>query len=552
MLRSLDIRDIVLIERLSLDLSAGLNALTGETGAGKSILLDALGLALGGAGRADMLRAGAKEGSVAAEFDCPEGHPAREIMAEAGISASGDAVILRRRLSGGRASGFVNDQRASAELLRAVGETLIEIHGQHDDRGLLNPRGHRAILDAFAGVAGALAECRAAWDKARVAERALETARAAAAEAERDADFLRHAAGELAELDPQPGEDEALDAERRLMKAAERIREDVARAAQALGPDEGAEGRMADAARWLVDAADAAEGRLEAPLSALERALTELGEAQSGIEAALDALEFDPMRLERAEERLFALRGLARKHRVDVEALPALAADFAARLEALDGGEARLGALEAEAREAEAAWRACAMRLRAARAEAAGRLDRAVTGELAPLKLDRAVFSTEMAEGTPGPEGFDRVEFRIAANPGAPAGPLAKVASGGELSRVLLALKVCLSGGDGGGRAMIFDEIDRGVGGATAAAVGARLSALAAGGAQVLVVTHSPQVAARADRHYRIEKRMDAETTRTEVTVLAPAAREDEIARMLAGETVTDAAREAARALLAG
>ncbi|MEC9432345.1 MAG: DNA repair protein RecN [Pseudomonadota bacterium] len=552
MLRSLEIRDIVLIERLTLDLAEGLNALTGETGAGKSILLDALGLALGGAGRADMLRAGAEEGSVTAEFDLPEDHPARALLEEAGISAEGDALILRRRLAGGRASGFVNDQRASAELLRAVGETLIEIHGQHDDRGLLNPRGHRAILDAFAGLAAPLAECRAAWERARTAERALEMARAAAEEAARDADFLRHAAGELSELDPQPGEEAALDAERRLMKAAERIREDVVRAAQALGPDEGAEGRMADAARWLDGAADAAEGRLEAPLAALERALTELGEAQAGVEAALDALDFDPMRLERAEERLFAIRGLARKHRVDPEALPALAADLAARLEALDGGEARLEGLGEAAREAEAAWRSCAGALRAARREAAGRLDGAVTAELAPLKLDRAVFSTEVAEGAPGPEGFDRVEFRIAANPGAPAGPLGKVASGGELSRVLLALKVCLSGGADAGRAMIFDEIDRGVGGATAAAVGARLSALAAGGAQVLVVTHSPQVAARADRHFRIEKRMDAASTRTEVSVMAPAEREDEIARMLAGETVTDAARDAARALLAG
>ncbi|MGM0583076.1 MAG: DNA repair protein RecN [Pseudomonadota bacterium] len=546
MLRHLEIRDIVLIERLTLELGPGLNALTGETGAGKSILLDALGLALGAPGRAELLRAGAEQGAVTAAFDCPPGHRAREVLDEAGLEIDGDELILRRRLTAARASGFVNDQRASAEILRRLGETLLEVHGQHDDRGLMNPRGHRAILDAFAGADPA--PVRAAWERARAAEAEMAGAREAAEAAARDADFLRHACEELSALDPQPGEDEALDSERRLIRNAERIRENVSRAFQALG-HEGAEGRMADATRWLEGAAGDAEGRLEAPLEALERALTELGEAQSGVEAALDSLAFDPARLEQVEERLFALRGLARKHQVTTDDLPALAADFAGRLEAIDTAEERIAELAGAASEARAAYDSAAEALSRIRREAAARLDTAVMAELAPLKLERAVFETQVAEADPGPEGRDRVEFRVATNPGAAPGPLMRIASGGELSRFLLALKVCLAQGGEEPRSLIFDEIDRGVGGATAAAVGGRLAALA-DRAQVLVVTHSPQVAARADRHFHIEKRVEAGATRTEVTPLSPEAREAEIARMLAGETVTDAAREAARALL--
>ncbi|MEM6743425.1 MAG: DNA repair protein RecN [Pseudomonadota bacterium] len=557
MLRHLAIRDIVLIERLALDLGPGLNVLTGETGAGKSILLDALGLALGRGGRGEMVRAGAEQGMVTAVFDCSDGHPALALLEEAGIDPEPGEILLKRRVSGGRASGFINDQRASAELLRAVGDALLEVHGQHDDRGLLNARGHRAILDAFAGSGAALAEVREAWAEASAARAALAEAEAAAEAAARDADWLRHASEELTALAPEEGEEPRLDAERRLAQAAARIREDVIRAAAALG-GEGAEGRMADAARWLEDAAASAgdalrgedgAGRLDAPLAALHRAFAELSDAQAGVETALEALDFDPARLEQVEERLFALRGLARKHRVPADALPALTQDLAARLEALDGAEARLDALEAHVRGAEDAYDAAAASLTAIRQEAAGRLDAAVAAELAPLKMERAVFATTLRKEAPGPEGRDRVEFQVAPNPGAPPGPLARIASGGELSRFLLALKVCLSAGAEEPKALIFDEIDRGVGGATAAAVGARLAALSQG-AQVLVVTHSPQVAARADRHFRIEKSVRDDATRTEVAVLDPADRADEIARMLAGETVTEAAREAARALL--
>jgi len=549
MLRSLSIRDIVLIEALDLDLRPGLNVLTGETGAGKSILLDALGLALGARGRGDMLRPGAEAGSVTASFDLAADHPARAILADAGIAAD-DELILRRVLTGdGRARGFVNDQRASAETLRALGAALVEVHGQHDDRGLLNPAGHRALLDAFAGADAERAAVRAAWGAWRAAAAALTQAQTQAAEAAREEDFLRHAAAELAAFDPQPGEDAALDVARRRMQAASRIGEEVARAAQEIGP-QGAEGALITAARRLERAAAQAEGALDPALAALERAMTELGEAQDGVARALEALDADPAALERTEERLFALRALARKHQVAPDDLAALAHDLAARLAAIDGGAARLGALAREADAARAAYDAAAAALGAKRAEAARRLDRAVTAELAPLKMERAAFHTAVAPDAPGPEGADRVAFTVATNPGAPAGPIDRIASGGELSRFLLALKVCLSA-RAEGLTMIFDEIDRGVGGATADAVGRRLARLARG-AQVLVVTHSPQVAARGAWHWRIEKVVERGAARTRVVALDADARTEEIARMLAGETVTPGARSAAAALLGG
>jgi DNA repair protein RecN (Recombination protein N) len=545
MLRSLTIRDIVLIEALTLDLGPGLNVLTGETGAGKSILLDALGLALGRRGRADMLRPGAVEGHVAAVFDLPPAHPVEALLDEAGLAAEDGELILRRVIGAdGRARGFVNDQRAGAETMRRIGEALVEVHGQHDDRGLLNPAGHRALLDAFAGAD--LSAVRAAWACWRAADRAACEARAAAEAAARDADFLRHAAAELSALDPQPGEEAALDAERRRMQAAARIREDVARARADIAA---AAGAAADAARRIEKAAAGAEGALEPAAAALDRALAELAEAEAGIDGALERLDLDPLRLERAEERLFAIRALARKHQVAPEDLPALAATFAARLDAVDGGAARIAALEAETAAAGRAWATAAAALSAARRAAAERLDAAMAAELPPLRMDRAVFATEVAAADPGPEGADRVTFAVSTNPGAPPGPIDRIASGGELSRFLLALKVCLAG-QGGAPTMIFDEIDRGVGGATADAVGRRLARLA-GGAQVLVVTHAPQVAARAARHWRIEKRVGAEGARTIVAALSEAERAEELARMLAGETVTDAARAAARALLA-
>ncbi|MHA6344503.1 DNA repair protein RecN [Roseivivax sp. CAU 1761] len=548
MLRALEIRDLLIIDRLDLGFRPGLNVLTGETGAGKSILLDALGFVLGWRGRAELVRQGAEQGEVTAVFELAPDHPARAVLDEAGLPG-GDELILRRvNTREGRKTAWVNDRRASGEVLRRLSDLLVELHGQHDDRGLLNPRGHRALLDAFAGNEAERAAVRAAWSRRQAAERALGELETALAAARAEEEFLRFSVQELDALAPEAGEEERLDTERRRMQAAERIREDIARAHAALS--DGAEQAMGDAARWLEAVSDRAEGALDDPLAALDRAMNELGEAVSGVEACLDGLVFDARALEETEARLFAIRGLARKHQVAPDDLADLAADLGRRLAALDRGEEEIAAARAERDAAETAYAAAAEALSAGRRAAAGRLDRAVTTELAPLKMERAVFATVIEPGPPGPEGADAVSFSVATNPGAPAGPLNRIASGGELSRFLLALKVCLSGTDAG-VTMIFDEIDRGVGGATADAVGRRLAQLAEGG-QVLVVTHSPQVAALGAHHWRVEKRVTGEVTTSTVVALDPAAREGEIARMLAGDTVTDEARAAARALLAG
>ncbi|MEZ5755046.1 MAG: DNA repair protein RecN [Paracoccaceae bacterium] len=546
MLRTLDIRDVLIIDRLELEFRPGLNVLTGETGAGKSILLDALGFVLGWRGRAELVRQGAEQGSVTAVFDLPGGHAAHGVLEEAGIVAEDGEVILRRVNSvDGRKTAWVNDRRVSGEVLRDLSETLVELHGQHDDRGLLNPRGHRALLDAFAGLD--LAPLRAAWRAQSAARGDLAEAEAALAAARKEEDFLRHAVAELDKLNPEPGEGGGLDARRRMMQGAEKIRADIARAHQALS-DQAAEGMMRDAVRWLEGAADRAEGRLEGALAALDRALIELGEAQQGVEECLAALDFNPAELEALEERLFAIRALARKHGVLPDDLGGFAGDLRGRLAALDSGAAGIAAKAKAVVQAEAAYAAEAGRVTAARRAAAERLDRAMAAELAPLKMERAVFATEVTAGEPGPEGVDAVTFTVATNPGAPSGPLNRIASGGELSRFLLALKVCLTG-DAPGLTMIFDEIDRGVGGATADAVGRRLKALAEG-CQVLVVTHSPQVAALGASHWRVEKRVAGDMTLSTVTPLDAQARVEEVARMLSGDTVTEAAREAARALL--
>ncbi|MEM9425577.1 MAG: DNA repair protein RecN [Pseudomonadota bacterium] len=548
MLRSLDIRDMLIIDRLTLEFQPGLNVLTGETGAGKSILLDSLGFVLGWRGRAELVRDGASQGEVTAEFDLPRGHPAFEVLAESGLPSE-DGLILRRvNARDGRKTAWVNDRRVSGEVLRRLSDTLVELHGQHDDRGLLNARGHRVLLDAFGDHGDLLARCRAAWRDWQGARSELAEAEASVAALREEEDFLRHAVSEFEALSPEPGEDAALDARRRLMQAGERVREDVARAHTALGT-EGAEGMMRDAARWLETASDEAGEALVEAITALDRALVELGEAEDGVARALDQLAFDPAELERAEERLFAIRALARKHSVTPDGLADMAAVFAERLADLDGGAENLSALRKAVGDASERYETAADALGSARAEAAERLDAAMVRELAPLKLERAEFATDITEGAAGPEGRDHVAFTVATNPGAPAGPLNKIASGGELSRFLLALKVALTA-EGEGVTMIFDEIDRGVGGATADAVGRRLEALASD-AQVIVVTHSPQVAARGGHHWRVAKRVVNDATLSEVAALSDAERIDELARMLAGDRVTDEARAAARALLA-
>jgi DNA repair protein RecN (Recombination protein N) len=545
MLISLDIRDVLIIDHLELAFQPGLNVLTGETGAGKSILLDSLGFVLGWRGRAELVRQGAEQGEVIAEFALASDHPAHAILAEAGLPAS-DTLLLRRVNSrDGRKTGWVNDRRVSGEVLRALSDTLVELHGQQDDRGLLNPRVHRDLLDAFGGFD--LAPLRAAWTALGRARKAKAEAEAKVQSVQAEEDFLRHAVAELDALAPEPGEEAQLDAQRRLMQQSERVCGDIARAGAALS-EEGAERLIGDASRWLEDVADAVEGRLDPALDALSRAMDALGEAQSTVTACMEALEFHPGALETLEDRLFAIRGLARKHGVLPDDLSSFAGELRGRLDRLDNSARDLAALGQAVRDAQAAYDAAAKALSDARIEAAARLDAEMAGELAPLKMERAQFSTAIARTDPGPDGWDAVTFEVATNPGAPKGALSKIASGGELSRFLLALKVCLTRGQPG-MTMIFDEIDRGVGGATADAVGRRLRALASG-AQVLVVTHSPQVAALGAHHWRVEKSVSDGQTLSRVVPLSADERVQEIARMLSGDRVTDAARAAAEDLL--
>ena len=549
MLRGLDIRDMLIIDRLELAFQPGLNVLTGETGAGKSILLDALGFVLGWRGRAELVRQGADQGEVTAWFDLPKGHPAFAVLEDAGISIEDELILRRINSRDGRKTAWINDRRASGEVLRRLSDTLVELHGQHDDRGLLNPRGHRQMLDTYAELGSDIQNARLAWRALSKIQQSLIAAEARIAEARAEEEYLRHAVAELDALSPEVGEEASLDTQRRLMQASEKIRTDIAKAGDALGLN-GAEGLTGDASRWLQGVAEDADGRLDSALEAIERAMLALDEAQVGVSNCLDDLSFNVSDLEDVEERLFAIRGLARKHDVLPDALSEFADGLRARLSMLDDGARDLATLTAAVAAAQADYDAIAALLRARRQTAATALDHAMAKELAPLKMERAVFATTISDADAGPEGIDAVAFTVATNPGAPAGPLNKIASGGELSRFLLALKVCLTQATDG-LTMIFDEIDRGVGGATADAVGRRLAELAEGG-QILVVTHSPQVAALGGHHWRVEKVQEANETRSTVVALDSNERVDEIARMLSGDTVTDAARQAARALIKG
>jgi len=560
MLVSLSIRDFVLIEKLDLNFSrssgaaatGGLGALTGETGAGKSILIDALGLALGACAESGAVRRGANQASVAASFDLPRDHPARAVLAEQALDDE-DALTLRRLVGAdGRGRAFVNDQPVSVALLRRLGDTLVEIQGQMEQHGLLDMATHRASLDAFAGLEKQGEAVRAAWHAWRSAEQAHADAEAAAAAARRDEDFLRHAVKELAVLSPKPDDEETLAGERQLLRAGGALGEAVAQALAELEQGRGAATALRSAHRLIERNVDKAMGRLDSALAALERALSEAIEAQAQLEAARDALEFDPARLEKIEERLFALRAAARKHGVAMPELAALVDKFTAQLAALDDGAAGLKRLAGEAKAARAAYVAAAEAQAAARRKGATRLDKAVAAELGPLKLEKAKFVTDLAalpEAEWSEAGIDRVQFMVATNPGTPPAPIARIASGGELSRFLLALKVCLAKmGDAG--TIIFDEVDSGIGGATAAAVGERLKRLAKD-VQVLVVTHSPQVAAVADRHWLIRKTTTRSAASTDVLALDAKGRREEIARMLSGAEVTAEARAAADRLLA-
>ncbi len=549
MLRGLEIRNMLIIDQLDVAFAPGLNVLTGETGAGKSILLDSLGFVLGWRGRADLVRQGHDSGEVTAWFDLGADHPAQAILADIGLSPSDELILRRVNTRDGRKTAWINDRRVSGDALRAVSDTLIELHGQHDDRGLLDPKGHRVLLDTFGQYGAVQTAVAQAWKLLAQTRRDLQSATAAHDVLKAEEEFLRHSVAELNTLAPIAGEEAELDTKRRKMQAAERVREDIMRAAQALSRD-AAEGMLVDAQRWLDDASTAADGALDAPIAALGRALIELQEAADGVDRCLDAMDFDPHELEQAEERLFALRGLARKHQVQVDDLADLAATLNDRLHSLDAGVGQIEDLQIAVKQAQSDYDQAAAALTAARQAAAAKLDAAMAQELAPLKMERAVFRTVLSPAPAGGDGVDQVDFMVATNPGAPSGPLAKIASGGELSRFLLALKVCLSGPENS-TTMIFDEIDRGVGGATADAVGRRLSGLARGG-QVLVVTHSPQVAALGDRHFQVAKVQSDTETLSRVMVLDTDQRIDEIARMISGDSITDAARAAAQQLIDG
>jgi DNA repair protein RecN (Recombination protein N) len=555
MLLGLSIRDVVLIDRLSLAFRPGLCVLTGETGAGKSILLDALGLALGRRADASLVRPGAGEAAVAAEFVVEPDHPAAAILRDAGMSADLAGTIVVRRLvaADGKSRAFVNDEPASVGLLRALGDSLVEIQGQGEQRGLLDPATHRALLDDAAGHAEALAALAAAWRDWRAARERVEDAARSLAESRAEEDLLRHHKAELDAIAPEGDEEDRLAARRLLLQNAERLGEAVVEAIAEIDGEGGAQQALSRALRRLERARDRAQGLLDSALAAAERAATETAEALAALAGAAQVLELDPRALEEVEERLFALRALARKHSVGVADLPRLRAELADRLGAIDTGAEHLAALEEEVAAARVGYVAAADAVSQGRERAARLLDARIAAELKPLRLDKARFRTvltELPEAEWGEHGRERVHFEVATNPGAPFGALARIASGGELSRFMLALKLVLSG-NSSVPTLIFDEVDSGIGGAVAAAVGERLQRLGTS-LQVLVVTHSPQVAARGAHHWRVAKRQAERATVTRVEELDADTRQEEIARMLSGSTVTAEARAAAASLIAG
>ncbi|MER8767449.1 DNA repair protein RecN [Mesorhizobium sp. M0092] len=550
MLSRLSIRDIVLIEKLDIDFSSGLSVLTGETGAGKSILLDALSLALGARGDASLVRHGAAQGQVIAVFDVPRNHPARMLLAENAIEDDGDIILRRVQTADGRTRVFVNDQPSSVTLMRDVGHALVEIHGQHDERALVDPGAHRELLDSFGGHLGAARATGEAWRHWRACEQEFSRHRAKVEAASREADYLRAAVAELTRLDPQPGEETELAELRASMMRAEKIASEIHDAQDVLSGPSSPLPQLASLLRRLQRKVTEAPGLLEEVVKSLDEAMLSLDAAQSGVEAALRATEYDPQRLEKAEERLFALRAASRKHSVAVDDLAQLRDTMAADLTDLDAGEERLHALERQAAAARQAYDITAAQLSSLRHAAAAGLTKAVMAELPALKLERAEFIVEIASdpGSRMEEGIDQVEFWVRTNPGTRPGPMMKVASGGELSRFLLALKVALAD-RGSAPTLVFDEIDTGVGGAVADAIGQRLARLAKR-VQVLSVTHAPQVAARAATHFLISKSGGADRVSTGIAEMDRAARQEEIARMLAGATITDEARAAAERLL--
>jgi DNA repair protein RecN (Recombination protein N) len=554
MLASLTVQDVVLIDRLGIDFGAGLTVLTGETGAGKSILLDALALALGARGDAALVRAGAERGQITAVFEPASDHAAFKLLEENGIDAEGAIILRRVQSNDGKTRAFVNDQPCGVALLKEVGSLLVEIHGQHDDRALVGTEGHRHLLDAFGRLEPDAEAVEARYRDLRRIEGEAAQLRAALEASLRDAEYLRASAAELEVLAPEAGEETALAERRQFLMRAEKIAGDLNDAHEIVGGNSSPIPELVGLARRLERKSAEAPGLLEETVAALGSAIDNLEEVRRGLEAAMRATEFDAGELERTEERLFALRAAGRKHHVPIDALAALAAGFSARLADIDLGDAKLRALDSATGEALAAYRRAAQNLSDRRAQAAKALEKAVNAELPALKLQTARFivARDTDEAAISPEGFDRVAFHVRTNPGTESGPLMKVASGGELSRFLLALKVALAD-RGSAPTLVFDEIDAGAGGAVAEAIGRRLARLAER-VQVLSVTHAPQVAAQANAHFLITKSEIQKGRRvtTGVTPVAGRARREEIARMLAGETISDEARAAAERLMAG
>jgi DNA repair protein RecN (Recombination protein N) len=552
MLARLSIRDIILIDRLDIDFGSGLAALTGETGAGKSILLDAFALALGARGEAALVRHGAEQGQVIAAFEVAKGHPARRVLAanDLVVDADDELIVRRVQFADGRTRAFVNDQPVSVQVLRALGAALVEIHGQHDERAFVEAATHRALVDAFGGLEDDAAEVSRLWHEHRARKAAVEAHRAEVERAQREAEWLRHAVDELRRLAPETGEETALAERRAAMMQAEKVAEDLRATHEAISGPQSPVPPLATAVRRLERRAVQAPALIGPIVKALDAALSALDEARTHVEQALGVAQYDPPELERIEERLFALRAAGRKYNVPIDELAALTRRYEDDLALIDAGAERLKALEQEAQAAATRYREVAQALSAARGRAAQALDKAVNAELKPLKLERAQFSTQIEAEGEGPEGLDRIEFWVRTNPGTRPGPLMKVASGGELARFLLALKVVLAD-RGSAPTLIFDEVDTGVGGAIADAIGVRLARLASG-VQVIAVTHAPQVAARADRHYLITKDALAKGKRvaTRVVELKAERRREEIARMLAGAEITAEARAAAERLI--
>lgn len=556
MLAHLSIRDIVLIDRLDVDFAGRLSVLTGETGAGKSIVLDSFALALGGRGDAGLVRDGAEQGQVVAAFDLPKKHPARVFLRANDLAPEdgGDVILRRVQFPDGRTRAFINDRPVSVQMLRELGGRLVEIHGQHDDRALVDPAAHRDLLDAF-GSSSELAESvRGLWQAWRETETKVTAERARQERARRDEDYVRNAVDELTKLAPQPGEETALADRRASLMRAEKVADDLKDALDSISGNDAAVPQIASALRRLERRQQEASDIVGGPAKALAAALNFIEEARSGLEAALRLADYDPLELERNEERLFALRAAGRKYNSPVDRLPEVAARFAGDLLSIDKGEEKLKALELAAKKAEADFRELSEKLSGMRKAAAAKLDKAVKKELPPLKLERAEFITEIETdaAAPGPDGIDRVEFWVRTNPGARPGPMMKVASGGELARFLLALKVVLAD-RGSAPTLVFDEIDTGVGGAVSDAIGARLAKLAEK-VQVLTVTHAPQVAARAANHFMVAKDVTGGGKRvsTRIVPLDEPRRREEVARMLSGADVTDEARKAADRLIAG